>query len=67
MYVPPWNLKDILTPAHPESTELRHDRRSNTDTHRNTAEKLWHPCWLSDPGQYVTSLHLSFLICQNGS
>ena len=61
------NLKDILIPACPEGTELRHERMNNVDTQKIAAEELRHLCWLSDPGQYATSLPLSSLICLKGS
>lgn len=59
------NLEDILIAAHPESTELRHDRSSNADTEtqrRSRAVSAGSVALGSMP-----PLSLSSLICHKGS
>ena len=53
------NLKDILIPARPESTELRHGRSSSMGT-----ERQWRSRAISAGS---VALSLSSLICQKGS
>ena len=53
------NLKDILIPARPESTELRHGRSSSAGTERQRRSRA------ISAGS--VALSLSSLICQKGS
>lgn len=52
------NLKDILIPARPESTELRHGRSSSAGTERQRRSRA------ISAGS--VALSLSSLICQKG-